>query len=713
MDVVVAGAVDQEQGIGQPVGVGDGRGVAVAVRVVLRVVEVALGPDGVVEAPVGDRRAGDRRRPGAGAVEHRVEGVGAAAGPAPEADAVRVDPPEALQVVDPGELCRQVARAEAAIGAVFAPLAEEGRSAVVDHQDGVAALGHHLVPQAAAARAPAVGHHLRGGAAVVVHDRRVAARRVEAVRPQQGRRQLDPVRAGDGQELPARQSGRVVGGRRAGQLEQQLAIAVAHRQARRLVGVAQRVHPVASAGSGHGRVPAGRRRQPIGEVPFERAAQNLAVLGAEATAAVGGEDEPAAVLVDRVERGHRPALRGESGDDGAVGGVQVELPPAALLGRPEEAAVGEEPEVVVEVEPGRPAFGQQDPAGAARGVAGQQIEAVLVAIQPLDGHPFARRQPVDARQVDVGLAAGVEPDGVAALERHDADAHPGVDGAGLRVALLLDAGVGDGGEVDERVEADLAVVEPVVGDALAVRAPPEAGRVAAPDLLPVDPVGDAVEDLALAAALGQRPLGAAGQVEEPEVVVPHEGDAGAVGRELGVLLLVGGLGEPAGAAVGGVDEVQVAAGLEKDPVAGRGPVVAAELEAVLVAGLADEGTAAARLDHQRPQGLAAAVVPEIAEDLAARCPRQPAGHLAARVVAEQEIEAQPLRRGLLGVGEAGNGGEGEGSGGDDGAADGHDGSSLDWPGWGRRPHAPGGGWADDRAAGGRRSVPAGCAHILL
>ncbi len=123
-------------------------------------VQVALGPDGVVEPPVGHRGTGDAGPPDARRAEQAVECVGAAAGPAPEPDAPAIHPRLRVQPRHGRFLCRQIDLAEAAVLAVLAMLAEIVGGRIVDAEHHVTVLGHHPVPGAAAAAGPAITHHL-------------------------------------------------------------------------------------------------------------------------------------------------------------------------------------------------------------------------------------------------------------------------------------------------------------------------------------------------------------------------------------------------------------------------------------------------------------------------------------------------------------------------------------------------------------------------
>src|SRR5206468_8418097 len=115
--------------------------------------------------------------------------------PAPEAEPRGIDPAQALEILDAGELGLQVAVAHPPVVAVLPLLAEEERRAVVDGEGDVAALAHHLLP--AAPKGPLLLDLLRARPAVVEDERRVAARRIEAGGFQEARRQLDAARAVD------------------------------------------------------------------------------------------------------------------------------------------------------------------------------------------------------------------------------------------------------------------------------------------------------------------------------------------------------------------------------------------------------------------------------------------------------------------------------------------------------------------------------------
>src|SRR6185312_14434772 len=83
VDVVVAGAVDDEEITGKPLREVDSGAALVAVSVGRGQAHVALLVDGVVALLVGHRSGGDAGGVEAGVAEHHVERVGAAAAPSP------------------------------------------------------------------------------------------------------------------------------------------------------------------------------------------------------------------------------------------------------------------------------------------------------------------------------------------------------------------------------------------------------------------------------------------------------------------------------------------------------------------------------------------------------------------------------------------------------------------------------------------------------
>ena len=128
-------------------GVGQERAGVVARRVLLRVAEVALGVEGVVEPPLGDRGAGDGGVEDVGPAQHRERRQVAAEAPAADGDAGQVEPGvlrrQRQQAVD---LVLEHGTGEVAVDRPLPLGTAAGRAAPVDHDD----------------REPLVGEPLRG-----------------------------------------------------------------------------------------------------------------------------------------------------------------------------------------------------------------------------------------------------------------------------------------------------------------------------------------------------------------------------------------------------------------------------------------------------------------------------------------------------------------------------------------------------------------------
>ena len=101
--------------------------------------------------------------------------------------------------------------------------------------------------------------------------------------------------------------------------------------------------------------------------------------------------------------------------------------------------------------------------------------------------------------------------------------------AGLRVRVGFEPPA-DAAEVHDVEPLHRRVVEPQEGDLLAVRAPPVRPAVAVEDLLLVDPVALAVEDVAAAVGRELLLLGLL-DIDGEEVAAADERDPLAVGRE--------------------------------------------------------------------------------------------------------------------------------------------------------------------------------------
>lgn len=175
-----AGAGDDEQFALETGGEMDGGGLEVAIGIDLRGAHVDFLKPGVVEVGLGFRDNGDSDVIEIWFAEHGVEGIGAAAAPAPYADAREID--EGVrggEGLEGGGLFFGGEGAEAAEDASSPSGAFGGRGAsIVDGEDEVAEVGHHTV-KGMVGGAPSIEHGLGVRFAVDVDEYRVFFGRVE------------------------------------------------------------------------------------------------------------------------------------------------------------------------------------------------------------------------------------------------------------------------------------------------------------------------------------------------------------------------------------------------------------------------------------------------------------------------------------------------------------------------------------------------------
>ncbi len=228
--------------------------------------------------------------------------------------------------------------------------------------------------------------------------------------------------------------------------------------------------------------------------------------------------------------------------------------PAALFRRPDEVAVRQRLEVVGQRHPGVRALGGDDAAGAGRRIDAQQVQGLLVARQALDVHRPSVLGPVDAGQIDVGVGAQVHLDPLARLHVLHIELDHGVGPPGARVALL-DNRSAAAGDVEARNDVDLGLVGALQGDEALVRAPPVAGVTI--QLFLGDELGRGPGDQAVAIR-GDRLFGAGGQVQHDQILITHEADERAFGRDLGVDLVRRGFRQATHGAVSAISQEDVA-----------------------------------------------------------------------------------------------------------------------------------------------------------
>src|SRR6185436_5232090 len=123
---------------------------------------------------------------------------------------------------------------------------------------------------------------------------------------------------------------------------------------------------------------------------------------------IAGEIDAVAPLVDAGHSIHLPIAMGESGPAAAI--EPVEVGKTGPLRAPDQAAVAQRFEIVVEVEPGLRPFGEQDRRPAGGGIDAEQIELLLVATLALDEQGAAVRPPVRPCEIDVRIVAQIDLD---------------------------------------------------------------------------------------------------------------------------------------------------------------------------------------------------------------------------------------------------------------------------------------------------------------
>ncbi|MNX35805.1 hypothetical protein D3C86_660790 [compost metagenome] len=428
-----------------------------------------------------------------------------------------------------------------------------------------------------AAAGPAVGDGLAGRAAIDIHHDRIAPGRIETGRLDHAVVQLGgSVGCLEGAELDRALGVQVtrVGVLRIGQVvvDQRgdfLAVGAVQRDLRRGGGVGPAVHVHAGVARETGAVHARRLRQALRCTALQRHRVDLAFArGIDP----GAEIRLAGRLVHGQQFVHRPGPLGQRGDGLAVIGNAVQVLKAGALGRPDETALGEEAQAVVQRHPGGGGFTDQGLLAAAGQVGLDQFQVLLVARLALEGEAL-RIAPIHPCQVDVRVAAQVDPARRGAGLRGDhAQLHGDVVVAGGRVTLLDHLGA-IGVHLIALLHRHRAFIDAGKGDCRVVRRPPVAG--VAVHLLVGDELGHAIAD-GVAAIAGKLDLPAAGQVDHPQVARPHEADEAALGRQLGIggkAFAVGELAYRGAALLAQVVQVQLAAKREQQRARVRRPLV--------------------------------------------------------------------------------------------------------------------------------------------
>ena len=552
VDVVVGHAVHEQQAPCQTGCAQEGRRGIVARAVLLRRLHEALGIDAVVESPVGGRRDGDAGTEGDGSLAQGHQRHVAAVAPAPDGDSAAIDVRLLRQPAGCLSLVASLQLTDMLVGAFLEVGAASARAASIDTDADDALLRQQTLPRHAGieARAPFVLDLLRAGTAVLVHDDGVA---LPACRRGDGLHhptvQLDAVGGGECEELAC---GHALGAEGSGYL------AIIDKRGKRLPahGLEGDDGCLGERRCGVDEVLQVRRKRGAVGAGFGGEGGHLAFLvgpidrAAQGRRAVALVEDITRLFVVAVEGGDLIAAAREGALKRAAKVVEVEVVVAGALALQHKAR-GEEVDVLVG-RLGKPRVAlltQGEAAYGAAGVGHVEVHAVLVAVKGDDGQlvlvaiGIGLLREADAGDVAVGIQRDVQlaRDAGLDVERVDGDGavlHPrnrifiGI-GAGVE-GILLAGGIGALVEGDGKL-GHVALDALHISQHAAVGAEVVVPRLA--ELLLIHPVGMAVDDLAPHAVLRHLHLGVVEhQLDEEEVVLAHEGNHLAVGRERGHLL---------------------------------------------------------------------------------------------------------------------------------------------------------------------------------
>ena len=529
VNVVVHHAVVHVQVTGEVTGALQARGRRVALGVELGRRHVALGVDRVVHPPVVDAAARDAE----GELVRREQRVGAheaAVAVAGETDPRGVGPVVGAQPVDRVADVGQLRHAELLVAGADHVVTLAARAAHVDVEADDAVLGEELGP---AAIVPAVAHGRRVRTGVGHQPDRVLLGRVEGHGLEHRGVQQAAVARGDLVHFPLGHEHALVRSfarTSLGEGVEDLAVSGAEAH---LLGHVEGRHAVDEVGPRL--VPAHAvAARALGQAHEAFSVEADAVQVGARRAALGGlERDAALLLVDGDDAAHGPVPCGDRVLELAVLAVVVDVLLAGARAGPQEAVVVEVARQGGALGPGLRLLADEGLDLASRGVVQVHVAPGLDAV--LD-HEQAAAIVVPADAHDQEFAAllvlrEVGPLHLAGRRLGDAQLDGRVRVAGLGVVgdLALDAE----GPVLDVVDDGEGVHGLLVGgqerDVLAVRREPEGLEVAATvELLLVDPVELAVEEL-VAAVVGHAGDHAALGVEQVEVIVlDPPGDAACV-----------------------------------------------------------------------------------------------------------------------------------------------------------------------------------------
>ena len=551
MDVVVAGAVDEEVFAFEEVGEVEGRVVVVAAGVVLRTLEEALGVDIIVVAPGDDGSDSDGGFEDIVALEDGEGGQVAAKAPAEDTDAFFVDPALAAEIASGLDSVLALHLTEVAIGLFFEVCATAASATAIEADNDIALLGEHVEPVVVGI-AIGVGDLLVAGAAIDIEEEGVLLGGVEIGGSDDIIVELGAEGGGEGAEGFAAyavlghtltQIGIVLKG------FEELALGGVEGIDGRSVGIGEGEDVVLAIVGESGGVGAGL----LGELglflAFEIDAIELLVDG---TGFVGEVVDEAVFLIDGADVDNIVGARGDLVDEAAGEVVHVDVVVAVALGGEEHVlAVGEEGPGAGHLDIGLVLLGVKGTNLAIAGIGKKEFHLVLQAVHAHECEDVGIAGPLNAGHVLIVLAADIELGGFGGFEVVDKDIDYGVVFASLGVFVGVIFGIELAPHL-HGVLLDLGLVEAVEGDLLAIGAPVEA--LGDGEFLLIDPVGGAVDDLVDFAIEGDLGFFERGERHGVEVVVADEGNHLAIGREGGETLFAA-LSEALEGAVGYVIKI--------------------------------------------------------------------------------------------------------------------------------------------------------------
>ncbi|PAV92559.1 hypothetical protein WR25_16042 [Diploscapter pachys] len=565
-DVVVRHAVDQQQRVLDLRRILHRLRRRIALGVLGRIAQIAFGIMRVVQLPVGHRRAGHRRRIDPRRLLQHLQRHVSAIGPAIGRDLVTIHERQRLQVIGASQLVLDLYRAHRVIDLVLERLAAVVRAAIVDleidpaladqilRQRPLPATRHLLASARTAimfeehgiffARHQRRGDHLPIQRAAVLRLDRPELRRLVAGEigvigmPRPDRILIDPL--------------------------QPLAVRVRQIDLRRLPGIRARDDEAARRAVHRRAVrppPLGQPRQHVRPRDIDR----IQMLFEHIVLQPGEVDAPLRLIhTDQARYDPRPLgqLRPL-----ARRAAQVQMAIAIPLRPPDQAAVLQHAIIVAEVDPAARArfLGEQHLRLARRGIDGQHVERLLVATLALHQQRLAVGRPVDARQIDVRVAAQIDLHLPRPVRPHHIQIDQHVGRARRGIALFVGLGPR---RADRRAgeDAHRRLVEPLDRHIALVRRPPISG---APIHFLLRDEFRLAEMHRTTATGGQRARLTPAQRLREQILVAHEADVIALGRDDRVELTTRRRGQPADLAVQR-REVQIAVQRHQDrPAIGR------------------------------------------------------------------------------------------------------------------------------------------------